>query len=100
MYHHHKHWCSQSCVLSPVLFVLYTNDLCNYRNDVKILKYADADITVIVGLISNNHEYNYHKCISDVKTWCDENNLDLNESKTKEVVFDFRTMYKNEKNEC
>ena len=73
----------QGCVLSPVLFVLHTNDLCSKFVNVKILK--DADDTLIVVLISINDGVNYHNTIMNVKSWCYDHNLDLNVSKTKEL---------------
>ena len=54
----------------------------------KIIKYADD--TVIVGLIENNDEREYRKCIEYVADWCGENFLNLNVTKTKEMIVDFR----------
>jgi len=78
----------QGCVLSPVLFVLYTNDLQSTNDNVKIIKYADD--TAVIGLISNNDSCDYLQSVSNVNNWCEDNYLNLNVSKTKEVIWDFR----------
>ena len=54
----------------------------------KIIKYADD--TIVIGLISKNDETEYRKSIQFVTEWCDSNYLELNVSKTKEMIFDFR----------
>lgn len=78
----------QGCVLSPILFVLYTNDLTWNSSSVSILKYADD--TVIVGLVTNDDDDEYFRCIEFVTTWCHEAYLRLNVSKTQEIRWDFR----------
>eukprot|EP00061_Rhincodon_typus_P002544 g17845.t1 len=45
---------------------------------------------IIVGRISNNDESKYRREIEGLVTWCHENNLSLNVSKTKELIVDFR----------
>ena len=80
----------QGCVLSPILYILYTND-CQAdrdRDNTSIFKYADD--TVIVGLITNNDERDYRTTLDNFVQWCDCNYLKLNETKTKEMVFDYR----------
>jgi len=54
----------------------------------KIIKYADD--TAILGLIKNNDCTLYMETINNVTEWCKDNCLDLNVSKTKEMLFDFR----------
>jgi hypothetical protein len=78
----------QGCVLSAVLFIIYTNDMCENSSSIKIVKYADD--TAILGLISNNDCTQYMERIADVVVWCGNNCLDLNVAKTKEMQFDFR----------
>ena len=78
----------QGCVLSAVLFILYTNGLIAKHDNCYIIKYADD--TAIIGLISNNNEQDYFNEIASTVKWCNENNLLLNVSKTKELIFDFR----------
>jgi hypothetical protein len=78
----------QGCVLSPVLFIIYTNDMKWTCDNTYIVKYADD--TAIVGLIANDDDSDYMNCIDFVSLWCQQNYLDLNVSKTKEVLWDFR----------
>jgi hypothetical protein len=78
----------QGCVMSPLLFVLYTNDLCWNAPNVSLIKYADD--TVVIGLIENDNATEYVDCIKLVNSWCKDNYLDLNINKTKEIIWDFR----------
>lgn len=78
----------QGCVLSPQLFSLYTNNLTSQCSSVKIFKYADD--TTIIGLISDNNESQYHQTVDSAVKWCADNNLQLNTSKTLEIIIDFR----------
>ena len=77
----------QGCVLSPVLFSLYTSDcLCNV-NECSIIKYADD--TVITGYLSDDVGP-YISMIDQFVEWCDDHFLKLNVTKTKEMIIDFR----------
>ena len=80
----------QGCVLSPVLFSLYTNPMKSSTENVHFLKYADD--TVIVGLIKGHlptAENNYRAEVAKCTSWCDKNFLVLNKSKTKELIINF-----------
>ena len=44
----------QGCVLSPLLFFLYTNNYISSHPSVKVLKFADD--TTVVGLIQDGDE--------------------------------------------
>ncbi|KAI5628338.1 gastrula zinc finger protein XlCGF28.1-like [Silurus asotus] len=76
----------QGCVLSPLLYSLYTYDCVATSNSTTIIKFADD--TVVVGLISNNDETAYLQEVKNLERWCQENNLLLNVSKTKELIVD------------
>ena len=78
----------QGCVLSALLFSIYTNDLTMNSQCCKIMKYADD--MVVMGLICNNDESEYRNVVEYVNTWCIRNYLDLNVAKTKEIIYDFR----------
>jgi hypothetical protein len=54
----------QECVLSPLLYFLFTHD-CTARNDSNtILKFSDA--TTVVGLITNHEETAYMEEVRDL----------------------------------
>ncbi len=78
----------QGCVLSPLLFSLYTND-CTYKDpSVKLLKFADD--TTLIGLIQDGDESAYRQEVKELAVWCSLNNLELSTLKTVEMIVDFR----------
>ncbi|KAK3508055.1 hypothetical protein QTP70_011851, partial [Hemibagrus guttatus] len=78
----------QGCVLSPLLFSLYTNGCTSGHQSVKLLKFADD--TTLIGLISDGDELAYRGEIDRLVSWCNTNNLELNSLKTVEMTVDFR----------
>ena len=78
----------QGCVLSPLLFSLFTYDCIPVHGTNTIIKFADD--TTVVGLIKNNDELAYREEVQHLVTWCADNNLALNTKKTKEIIVDFR----------
>ena len=78
----------QGCVLSPLLFSLYTNSCTSSHQSVKLLKFADD--TTLIGLISGGDESAYRWEMDHLVTWCRDNHLELNTLKTVEMVVDFR----------
>ncbi|KAF7701766.1 hypothetical protein HF521_001049, partial [Silurus meridionalis] len=83
-----QHWCSSGCVLSPLLFSLYTNDCISSDPTVKLLKFADD--TTLIGLIQDGDESAYKQEVKQLVLWCSQNNLELNTLKTVEMIVDFR----------
>ncbi|KAK3536977.1 hypothetical protein QTP86_029474 [Hemibagrus guttatus] len=77
----------QGCVLSPLLFSLYTNDCTSGHQSVKLLKFADD--TTLIGLISDGDESAYWGEMDRLVSWCSTNNLELNSIKTVEMIVDF-----------
>ncbi len=78
----------QGCVLSPLLYSLYTHDCMSSHSSTYIVKFADD--TVVLGLISNNDETAYLDEVERLTSWCQDNCLSLNVSKTKKLIVDFR----------
>ncbi len=78
----------QGCVLSPLLYSLYTHDCTATHSSNVIVKFADD--TMVIGLITDNDETAYRAEVSTLTQWCQENHLSLNIVKTKELVVDFR----------
>ncbi len=78
----------QGCVLSPLLYSLYTHDCVSSHSSTSIVKFADD--TVVLGLVSNNDEAAYLDEVERLTSWCQDNCLSLNVSKTKELIVDFR----------
>ena len=80
----------QGCVLSPILFTIYTNDCYSNEDNVTILKFADDSSIQGMIVIVNGDERFYRQTIDKFVKWCDDHFLLLNVSKTKEVIFYFR----------
>ena len=76
----------QGCVLSPLLYSLFTHDYVA-KHASRSIKFADD--TTVVGLISNNDETAYREEVRLLGVWHLENNPSLNVNKTKEMIMDF-----------
>ncbi|KAL3058249.1 hypothetical protein OYC64_010426 [Pagothenia borchgrevinki] len=71
----------QGCVLSPLLYSIFTHDCTPVHGSNTIIKYADD--TTVIGLIHNNDETAYRVEVQHLTKWCADNNLALNTTKTK-----------------
>ena len=78
----------QGCPLSPKLYSIFTYDCKAEQPGCLVIKYADD--TTVTGLIKNADEHAYRSQIDTIVSWCSQNNLHLNVSKTKEMIIDFR----------
>ena len=76
----------QGCVLSPLLFTLFTNDWRSSNSSTLIFNFSDD--TTIEGLITNADESAYRE-VEQVVDWCTNTDLQLNEANTKEMITDF-----------
>ncbi|KAI5086940.1 gastrula zinc finger protein XlCGF28.1-like, partial [Silurus meridionalis] len=77
----------QGCVLSPLLFVLYTNECHSQLERCHIIKFADD--SVIVSLLDKEDSVHGFVLV-DFIDWCKLSFLDINVLKTKEMIVDFR----------
>lgn len=78
----------QGTVLSPFLFSLYTSDFTYNTDYCHLQKFSDD--TAIIGCVSDGNDQEYRGVIRDFVGWCEINALQINASKTKEMVIDFR----------
>ena len=77
----------QGCVLSPLLFILYTNDCRSIRPNRYFIKFSDD--TALLSLLSND-EIGHGPVLNYFVAWCDRSYLCLNATKTKDMCIDFR----------
>ncbi len=68
--------------------LIYTHDCVSSHSSTSIIKFADD--TVVLGLINNNDEAANLDEVERLTSWCQDNCLSLNVSKTKELIVDFR----------
>ncbi|KAK1789992.1 hypothetical protein P4O66_002307 [Electrophorus voltai] len=84
-FHHGELWGIAYLRLCRWLYSGVTSSAMSHCSNL-IVKFADD--TVVVGLISDNDERAYLEEIKHLENWCQENNLLLNVSKTKELIVD------------
>lgn len=72
----------QGCVLSPLLFVLYTNECQSMFESRHSIKYADD--SVIISLLQDLEE-SHEPVLDNFISWCKDSFLQLNVSKTKDM---------------
>ncbi|KAA8590463.1 hypothetical protein FQN60_014397, partial [Etheostoma spectabile] len=71
----------QGCVLSPLLFILYTDNCRSSWENSYLMKFSDN--SSLLFLLQGNQSHHYH-ALTEFVRWCDESFRDLNVSKTKE----------------
>ena len=78
----------QGTVLAPFLFTVYTSDIRSTADNCYLIKFADD--TALLGLIHKDNNDAYLKQVELFVNYCKSNFLELNVSKTKELLIDFR----------
>ena len=80
----------QGCVLSPILYTLYTNECRALVSTNTFFKYADD--TALVGFLKSDNSSlsGFEEEVVSFINWCSDNFLDINVTKTKDMVIDFR----------
>ena len=78
----------QGTVLAPFLFTLYTSDCRSSEPSCPLIKFADD--TALISLIKDDDDTIYQQQLAKFVNYCDANFLEVNVSKTKEMIIDFR----------
>lgn len=76
----------QGCVLSPLLYILFTDDCRSTQPNCYLVKFADN--TVLLSLFSAPILH-HTSALQDFVTWCEGACLQLSSNKTKEVIVTF-----------
>ena len=77
----------QGCVLSPVLFSIYTNEMMCDTEVLTLIKFAD-DMALTARLRDENSLSIYFDFIGRLVAWFNDSYLKLNVKKTKEICFE------------
>ena len=80
--------CPQGCVLSPVLFSIYTDFIGSNHSDFKIFRYADYMALVRLLNYKTDHSF-YYDAIEHYIEQCRDVNLLIDAKKTQEMVLSF-----------
>ena len=87
----------QGCVLSPLLYTLFTYDCASTQRNTTIIKFADD--TTVIGLITGGVETDYRDEVAHLVSWCHATSTSVqwlswcpgaNTEKTKELIIDPR----------
>ena len=75
----------QGCVVSPIIFSIYTDQLRSTSEHIKILKFTDD--TLVLELLKPNQPSELQRTINTIAKWCKDHHLLINASKTKALTF-------------
>ena len=73
-------------IISPLLYSSFSIDSVSNYSSVQLVKFADD--TTLEGLVTNTDESEYRHEVN--LPWCDNKKNQLNASKTRELIADFR----------
>ena len=80
----------QGSTLGPLLFLIYINDLPNILNNCDCLLFAD-DTVIYNGKTDTNIAYTaVQSDLDEVYSWCNKNQITLNQAKTEYIHFSYR----------
>ena len=85
---HLEHCNSTGMCPSPLLYSLFTNNCVCHHSSVPLVKFVGG--TTLEGLVTNSDESEYRHEVNRLVSWSDNNCLQLNASKTQEMIVDFR----------
>ena len=77
----------QGCVLSPILFPIYTNKIMSNTTTLTLIKFAD-NMALVARLKDQQSLSSYFIFIGHLISWFDESYLKLNVQKTKELFIE------------
>ena len=79
----------QGCVLSPLLYTLYTNNCRSVDPSTQFVRFSDD--TAMLALLNDFASYqSYLSSVVHFSSWCSKTILYMNVSKTKEMCINFR----------
>ena len=91
----HQHWWATGNLFVTVLFTSHTADCRNTHDECQTDKFADD--TAQLGQITDDDDRRYLQAITNFVQWCNDNFLELNVEKTKDMITDFRSKKKKKK---
>jgi hypothetical protein len=77
----------QGSVLGPLLFIIFINDLNENIKSGTLVNFADDANVLLRALTLEELESKIENAFKEMKSWCDQNKLVLNDSKTNMIQF-------------
>jgi len=77
----------QGTGLGPILFIIYINGLLNLNLNADVMWYADDTVVFLKNRDYNKLIQESNICLELIKNWYDNNNIQLNLTKSKYIIF-------------